>query len=428
MTEGHGAVGTPAKTPLVFAKSTRGDAPHAHAEIREKGGTPMSFRKDALEERRQEFLPELAKAREIAEKAEAENRDLTDDEKAIYDPIIAKGKQLSADFEKLRSDESVKAWANNLAAEVGEALHGGGGGLGSGGAARTKGQRLSFKGMGRVAANRLLDGTKALAPSGATVVAQELTPDVVSLGKAPMGLLDVIPVIQHPTPEISYLRQTVRTNAAAVVAAGAQKPTSVYTVTKITNNLAVIAHLSEGIPRHWLIDNSALESWLDSELRYGLQVAVEAKILADVNCTSGIQAQAYATSVLATLRKGVTKLETAGYTASAFVLHPADWEGVELGLASQAAIEHVGLPYDPATRRLFSVPVTTSNAQTAGVGHALATGAVALDTDTRGVDVQYSENATATSFGTNTVYARCESRYATSIFSPLGVVTLDLTA
>lgn len=92
-----------------------------------------------------------------------------------------------------------------------------------------------------------------------------------------------------------------------------------------------------------------------------------------------------------------------------------------------AAIEHLSLPYDPATRRLFGVPVTTSNAQAAGVRHVIASGAVALDTDTRGVDVQWSENATADSVGRNLVFARCESRYATSGFSPLGLVTLDLT-
>jgi hypothetical protein len=62
----------------------------------------------------------------------------------------------------------------------------------------------------------------------------------------------------------------------------------------------------------------------------------------------------------------------------------------------------------------------TTNAQTAGVGHVVATGAVALDTDTRGVDVQWSENATADSFGKNLVFAWCESRYATSVYSPLG--------
>jgi hypothetical protein len=77
---------------------------------------------------------------------------------------------------------------------------------------------------------------------------------------------------------------------------------------------------------------------------------------------------------------------------------------------------------------LFGVPVTTSNTQAAGVGHVLAVDSVAVDTDSRGVDVQYSENATADSFGKNLVFARCESRYATSVFSPLGVVSLDLTA
>jgi Phage capsid family len=210
--------------------------------------------------------------------------------------------------------------------------------------------------------------------------------------------------------------------------AGALKPTSVYSVTRIENSLVVVAHLSEGIPRHWLLDNTALEAFLSNELEYGLRQAVEAKVLADINGTSGTQAQAYATSVLATLRKGITKLETAGYTASAYILHPADSESVELALSSVAAVEHLSLPYDPATRRLFGVPVTTSNAQPAGVGHVIATDAVALDIDTRGVDVQWSENATADSFGKNLVFARCESRYATSIFSPLGVMSCDLTA
>jgi hypothetical protein len=201
----------------------------------------------------------------------------------------------------------------------------------------------------------------------------------------------------------------------------------VYSVTRIEASLVVIAHLSEPTPRHWLLDNSSLEAFLQSELTFGLQQAVEAKVLSDVNATSGIQLVAYATSVLTTLRKGITKLEIAGYTPSAFVLTPTDWEGVELALSSTNSIEHQGLPYDPATRRLFGVPVTTSNAQAAGVGHVLASGAVALDTDNRGVDVQWSENATADSFGKNQVVSRCESRYNTSVFSPLGVVSLDLT-
>ena len=41
---------------------------------------------------------------------------------------------------------------------------------------------------------------------------------------------------------------------------------------------------------------------MDSELRFGLGLAVEAKVLTDINGTSGIQTQAFATSVLATVR------------------------------------------------------------------------------------------------------------------------------
>jgi hypothetical protein len=120
------------------------------------------------------------------------------------------------------------------------------------------------------------------------------------------------PVKSHPTAEYAFLRQTTRTNNAAVVAAGATNPTSVYSVTRVEQSLVVVAHLSEGIPRYWLLDSTALEMFVENELTYGLQVAVEAKVLTDINATSGIQTQAYATSVLATLSKGLTKLETAG--------------------------------------------------------------------------------------------------------------------
>ena len=174
----------------------------------------------------------------------------------------------------------------------------------------------------QVARQMLPDGMKALAPSGAAVVGQEMKPDPVALGQPALSLLDVIPVLPHAQTEFAYMRQTVRTNNAAVVAEGAVKPTSVYTVNKIPNSLVVVAHLSEGIPRFWSIDQVSLETFVSNELEYGLQLAVEAKVLADVNGTSGIQTQVYATSVLTVLRKSITKLETAGYTPGSLILHP----------------------------------------------------------------------------------------------------------
>jgi hypothetical protein len=46
-----------------------------------------------------------------------------------------------------------------------------------------------------------------------------------------------------------------------------------------------------------------------------------------------------------------------------------------------------------ARRRLFGVPVVVAVAQAAGVSHTVAKEAVALDTDTTGTGVQWSENA-----------------------------------
>ena len=64
------------------------------------------------------------------------------------------------------------------------------------------------------------NGQKALAPSGAAVVSQEFSEDPIPLGRIATGLLDVLPVKVHTTPEFAYMRQTTRTNNAAVVAEG----------------------------------------------------------------------------------------------------------------------------------------------------------------------------------------------------------------
>lgn len=97
------------------------------------------------------------------------------------------------------------------------------------------------------------------------------------------------------------------------VGEGAAKQTSVYSVVRVENTPQAIAHLSEGVPRYWFVGNSAPQQFLNNELQYGLGLAVEANVLTDIKGTLGIQTQAYATTVLVTIRKGLTKLETAGY-------------------------------------------------------------------------------------------------------------------
>ena len=268
-------------------------------------------------------------------------------------------------------------------------------------------------------------GQKALSPSGAAVVGQEF---VAVAGESRTASQRVCwtcsTVVQHATPEISYLRQTTRTNNAAVVAAGALKPTSVYSVTRIENSLAVIAHLSEGIPRHWVLDNASLESWLDNELRYGLQVAVEAKVLADINGTSGIQVQTFSTGVLADPAQGHHQSRSRRLHAERVRTAPDRLGRCRAG----AVLDQQHRARRPAVRPGQPPPIRRAGDDEPGgdsrcwapvvkrrsrFGHRQPRCGRAVD-----------ENATADSFGKNLVFARCESRYATSVFSPLGVVKL----
>lgn len=375
----------------------------------------MSPRLKALKDRAD---AESKKAREVAEKAAAEGREMNADEKAAYGLSMKSLNEILDAVKKTKADESVLTDAQAFFRAVGDPVG-------------KAGKQFSFRKMAPEVVRKIsadADGQKALATSGSVVVGQQFEETPLALGRPANSLLSVLPSRILGTPEFAYLRQSVRTNNAAVVTEGATKPTSVYTTVRVEDKLDVVAHLSEGVPRYWFRDNDTLEQFIADELLYGLEKAVEALALADIDGTSGIQTQAYATSSLVTLRKTLTKLEVVGHVPSAFVMHANDWEAIELQLTADAAIAANGLPYDPITRRLYGVPVVVSLAQTEGVAHTLGEGSARLETDSDGVVVQWSETSNATDFAQNLVRARCEGRFATSVMRPLAVVKADLTS
>lgn len=60
-------------------------------------------------------------------------------------------------------------------------------------------------------------------------------------------------------------------------------------------------------------------------------MAGDAKALADIAGTSGIQTQSYSTFGVTTMRKAITKLEVSGYAPASIVLHPTDFRGRRAG-------------------------------------------------------------------------------------------------
>lgn len=259
-------------------------------------------------------------------------------------------------------------------------------------------------------------------------------------------LRELIPTDTALGGRFAFMRQTVRTNNAAAVAVGALKPTSVYTMQRVDDRTRTIAHLSEPIPRQDLADASLIRSFIDSELAYGLDLALDGQILSGsgtaedmtgILTTSGIQTQAFATDALQTSRKALTKLQAVDLDGSAWVMNPASWEKVELLAQAQfASNPGQSTPTGLMERSLWGIPVLVSNAVAADV---------AVLGDFRGSSVLYVTESTtidwseqtydpdalgagvgASDFQRNLVRFRAESRACIAVTRPLGFVSVAL--
>lgn len=295
----------------------------------------------------------------------------------------------------------------------------------------------------RVAKNMAPGGAKALAPSGTTLEPLGLTNTTpFTLGKLPNSLLDVLRVEQHNSPGYGYLRQVTRTNNAAPVAEGATKPTSVYGVTRIEDKLEVVAHLSEPVQQYWLSDNTSLQTFIQTELIYGLRSAVENQILngsgvdpqlSGILATSGIQVQAAImdsveptqVNMIETLRSAIKQAEVAGYNADLIVLSANDWFWIEgLKDADGRYLLDYGLGGDRANRKLLGAQVVTVPGLAAGTGLVLDRTVLNVDTDHDGIQIAWA--AVGTDFETNNIRARVEGRFNVSVTAPMGVVKVTL--
>lgn len=406
----------------------------------------------------------LLEARAIADLAEAEDRDFTPDEAAKVKASIARGRDL---LEQARLAERGPGQDDELKAtlkELGDDIGGSGASFSTAWSARGRGKGPSSK-AGLHPRVKAAGGSdwgatvryaasgggqyKGILASGAVPLTVPLDPEPVRQGVPVLALRQLIPTVTGPS-RFGYMRQTVRTNNAAPVARAALKPTSVYTWERIDDRTRTIAHLSEPIARQDLRDAPSLERVLDVEMRLGEELALEAQIIngsgSGENMTgianvSGSQSQAWDTNLLTTARKAKTKLEVLSFVeGAAYVMHPNDWETVEL-LANNEADYYLGGPVqtvEVTSRRLWGLPVVTTTAQTAGVAH-LVNFPIATELQVvEDVRLDWSENVYdpdalgsgqgASDFQRNMIRFRCEMDAGLKIFQPSAIVEIDLTA
>jgi HK97 family phage major capsid protein len=283
----------------------------------------------------------------------------------------------------------------------------------------------------------------AVLTGGSVAVPVPLRPEPVVIGRRVNFLRELIPADDAPGGQFSYMKQTVRTNNAAAVAPGSVKPTSIYSMVKVADRTRTVAHLSEPVPRQDLSDATLLGDFVDSELRYGLDLALDAQILSGAGTgenmtgiltTAGIQVQAFATDALTTCRKAITLLQTAELVPTGFVMNPASWEKCELLASSTFAAqgnENVPSPIGAMERSLWGVPVVVSTAVAANVAilGAWDTSSILFVTQDATVDwseASYEVATTSTDFQRNMVRFRAEGRWNIAVTRPLGFVNAAL--
>jgi HK97 family phage prohead protease/HK97 family phage major capsid protein len=393
----------------------------------QKGTTMWNSRLNTLTKDRD---GQLALVKSILDTADGLGRDLTADEAARVEDATAKAKDLDVAIARVKSDQDVIDKAKALGEVIGWPY-------GTGAESATTGKHIAFTGRHRKALARKVIGTdnaKALLASGSRSTGIVMLDEVFEQGRPPQSILDVLPA-RVVDPNYSFLQQTTRTNNAAPVAEGGTKPTSVYTLTEKVGKLQVLAHLSEQISHYALGDSVNLEQFVDSEMLHGLQVAVENQVvngdgtapaLRGILATSGIQTQVFATDILTSIRKGITKIEAQGLSADVLIISAADWEAVELLAATNGATDVRGVPVDATTRRLWGVQAVVSNVLPEATAILLDGTAVSLDHDGQ-IDTRWSD-AVSDDFAKNYLRCRVEGRFGLSVYRPLGVVSVGTAA
>lgn len=436
----------------------------------------MSARLTALKERADH---ESKTARDVAEKAQAEGRDMNDDEKGVYTKSMLSLTEILDTVKTVKADEAVLDQAKSLAAEVGvvetpdlkarvKSL-----GLTVVDSPEFKSMLKGFTGDGGV---RIPDRAKVQtdpiqvkslftgvsSTSAGAFVVNERTDIVEMLGRKELKVRDLCSNRRTMSDTVEFVRQTSHTNNAAVVAeatssappalpaldgnalsagaalvnnaGGGYKPEGAWAFEIVTANVKTIA---EWVPitKRALADVAQLEGLINDELRADVSEAEEDQILngngsgenfTGIRTTSNVQTQAFATDMITTIRKAITKARYVGRVIpNGIVLNPADDEAIDL-LKDGENRYYFGGPFTMGQKSIWGLPVVVSESQPAE--EALVgdfSKAVIWDREQTTVTMTDSH---ADFFVRNLVAVLAEERLAMGVTRPTAFVKADLTS
>jgi HK97 family phage major capsid protein len=437
-----------------------------------------TMQREALEAEKSEALKS---ARNIAAKAESENRNFSEEERAQVTAHMELARKAHSSILELDGDAKLLEDLNALGRPIGELAKGGGLKLGKG---ETLGERFTgateFAGwMKSIAPNGQVPdkaknlnspafafdmselGRKALVTGlsdtsgGALVQVDRLGLADNGTFQRPLSVRNLVTNGTTGSDQVEYARVTGFTNNAAPVgeattAAGATapeaagalvlpagsgvKPESGLTLEKVTANVKTIAHWIPATKRA-LSDAAQIRTLIDNFLEYGLEEELEDQIVTGdgtgenfegILDVSGTQAQAWDTDLFTTTRKARRKVRTVGRAVpTAYLFNPEDNERIDLATDANDRFYGNG-PFALGPDVLWGLPRVESEAVPVGTG-IVADFRQAILWDREQAAIQVSDSH-ADFFIRNLVAILAEMRAAFGILRPKAFVVIDLSA
>jgi HK97 family phage major capsid protein len=275
----------------------------------------------------------------------------------------------------------------------------------------------------------------SLSGSAGALIWSDREQAIVGLPRRQLRIRDLLMPGSTTSNLVEYARQTTRTNNAAAVSEGGEKPQSNYVWDRDEAAVRTIAHWIH-VSRQALDDAAQLQGEIDGELRYGLDLEEERQLLdgdgtgASPPELDGLlgNATAYVAEFaptqetpIDTLRLAILQASLAEYSADGIVLHPIEWARIELTKTGDYAYL-LANPTGMLGPTLWGRPVIPTQSMTEGDFLVGAFRMAATIYDRMGIEVEISSED-RDNFIKNMLTVRAEKRLALAVKRPAALVT-----
>lgn len=292
---------------------------------------------------------------------------------------------------------------------------------------RTSKARLEIK-------NTITGQSGSPAANSDTIVAPQRQLGIVSGAFRTLRIRDVLPSGTTSSNLVEYTRELAFTNSAAETAEGATKPEAALTFELVSAPVKTIAHWLK-LSKQVMDDAPALASYVDTRLRYGVDLRIDQQLLNGNGTGQNIGGLAKAgnhtaftpssgDNAIDSINRAIYAVAAADYNATAIILNPANWGAIERTKTNDDAYVF-GAPQKLAPT-LWGLPVIATNTMTAGKFMVGAFDMAAQVWNRQGTTVEMSE-ADDTNFQKNLVTVRAEARLALAIYRPASIQYGSLT-